>query len=138
MAPYVTPQGKEGPTLNVLSCTRIDTIFGGGNEASVTGDTHININMVKGVLNSSNTDPNDNVEQQLGKVGYVFGGGNKADVIGDTYLKIGTDENVTFHSLPSGSNQFTTEGVNIENNVYGGGNQAHVTGQTHVQVGPKP
>ena len=143
MAPYVTPAGKDGPTLNIKSCTRIDTIYGGGNNATVEGDTHVNINMVKGSLYSNDTDPNnDQPSGVLGTIGVVYGGGNNADVIGETYVNIGTLKTVDFESLPAGQsgtdNILTVEGVQIEGNVYGGGNNAHVTSGTHVQIGPTP
>lgn len=141
LAPYVTPDGKDGPTLNIKSCTRIDTIYGGGNMATVQGDTHVNINMVKGSLYSNDTDPdNDEPSTAIGSIGVVFGGGNNADVIGDTYVNIGTLGTVEFESLPTGQsgtdNVLTVEGVQIEGNVYGGGNNANVTGATHIQIGP--
>ena len=141
MAPYVTPAGKDGPTLNIKSCTRIDTVYGGGNMATVEGDTHVNINMVKGSLYSNDTDPdNDEPSTAIGSIGVVFGGGNNADVIGDTYVNIGTLNTVPFESLPTGQsgtdNILTVEGAQIEENVYGGGNNANVTGATHIQIGP--
>ena len=130
------------PQVNVISCTSIGQVFGGGYGAGavITGNTHVNINMVKGVQSASITNNSD----KLGTIGTVFGGGNAANVVGDTYVNIGTSEKVnrvsetlekTDGKILNGSEE-PVVGANISGNVYGGGNQADVTGKTHVQVGP--
>lgn len=138
-AAYTAPTGEHGPTINVRSATRIGTIFGGGkgDKAKVTGDTYINISMVKGQLNTNDSDAsNDGALRQLGTIGNIYGGGNAADVDGDTYVNIGTLGSVTMESITIPANKTkTVDGVNIVGNVYGGGNAADVSGTTHVTVG---
>ena len=108
------------PELNVISCTRIGKVFGGGlgAPAMIYGDPTVNINMIQGEY-YSRIDATDENPHQLGAIGDVYGGGNEADVIGNPTVNIGTAAEVT---LTSGSQ--TTEtvlGAYIVGNVYGGG-----------------
>lgn len=111
----------DDPTVNVISCTKIGSIFGGGygEGALVIGTPTVHIDMVEGLWSNRVTNQWNN---KLGTIGAVFGGGNAAKVDGDTQVLIGTDG----------------KGVNISGNVYGGGNAADVTGKTNVQIGPEP
>lgn len=139
MAAYTTPAGKSQPTVNVISCTHIGQVFGGGYGATaiVTGNPIVNIQQIPGAYDPDDTDGTDgwtaNPGTKLGTIGTVFGGGNAANVVGDTYVNIGTQANNKH--LTTGATD-TPCGANITGNVYGGGNQADVTGKTHVQVGP--
>lgn len=114
-AAYTKPAGKADPTVNVISCTRIDNIFGGGlgSNATVTANPIVNIQQVLG-------DHADLIGNRLGAIGYVYGGGNEAQVIGNTTVNIATEQG---------------KGANITNNVYGGGNNADVSGKTKVTIG---
>ena len=140
MAAYTTPSGKDEPTVEVISCTHIGQVFGGGygKSAVVTGNPVVNINQIPGKFaNKIDADSNgeaDNDENALGTIGTVFGGGNAANVVGNTNVNIGTKTTV---NLVSGSDHTgkTVKGVNITGNVYGGGNAADVTGKTNVTVG---
>ena len=107
------------PTVNVISCTSIGTVYGGGygSAALVVGNPTVNVNMAKG--HYADGDAVKDEPGQLGAVGNVFGGGNAAQVEGDTYVNIGTTENK----------------ANIKGNVYGGGNNAEVTGDNYVIIG---
>ena len=100
------------PQINVISATRIGTIYGGGYQALMIGSPSVNVNMQKGKViakyaSSSDFAPGphgtgDNayvVESRddgkdailaIGKIGNVFGGGNQADIIGNTHVDIGT------------------------------------------------
>ncbi|MCR5535481.1 MAG: hypothetical protein K6F47_09975, partial [Bacteroidaceae bacterium] len=108
------------PQINIISATKIGTIYGGGDRALVIGSPHINVNMTRGKItanyaNNEGATPTikdaftegvhgtgDNqytVESivaggdanlAIGKIGTIFGGGNEADVIGNTYVDIGT------------------------------------------------
>lgn len=151
-AAYVTPAGVDGPTVNAYSFTKIGKIFGGGYgaAATVTGDTHVNIQQLKGKFASQ-------IGDSLGIVGEVYGGGNAAAVIGNTNVNIGTVDTVEYTSAASGATTQTVLGANIQEldvtipktilgsdedvvyhgsgNVYGGGNAAEVTGSTNVVIG---
>lgn len=155
-AAYTTPKGKQDPTLNIRSFTSIGNVYGGGlgEEAVVTGNPTVNINVVKGVNNAvedwlyndgRTIDFGDDYkvtlpvheEGKIGAIGTVFGGGNAAKVIGNTNVNIGTETSVLFESLTGteAERTKTVEGADIRGNVYGGGNKADVTGKTNVKVG---
>ncbi len=151
-AAYTTPDGMDGPTVNAYSFTKIGKIFGGGYgaAATVTGDTHVNIQQLKGKYASQ-------IGDSLGIVGEVYGGGNAAAVIGNTNVNIGSVDTVEFYSAEAGQTTQTVLGANIQEvdvtipkailggdndvvyhgsgNVYGGGNAAEVTGSTNVVIG---
>jgi len=119
--PYAAPE------LNVVSCTRIGEVFGGGygTGAIMYANPTVNINMIHGSHYSSisATDENPN---QLGEIGTVYGGGNAADVIGDPTVNIGTRDNVQLHlsyedGVYSMSGDQTVLGAYITGNVFGGG-----------------
>lgn len=150
------------PTINIISCTSIGNVYGGGYGATAKmfGNPRINANMLKGifagqemsegsyyilnsagerVLNAVGTIPN-----AIGSIGAIYGGGEQAVVEGDTYVNICTE--ATIKHLNAGS---TAEGVkpkaNITGDVYGGGKgafdddgnliDAYVSGTTNVKIG---
>ncbi|MBR4593305.1 MAG: hypothetical protein IKO33_01835 [Bacteroidaceae bacterium] len=141
------------PRINVISASKIGTIYGGGYQATVVGSPHINVNMEQGkVLNVANNytsgqdytvheivqdelDANKyNAILEIGKIGTIFGGGYEADIVGNTYVEIGTGECL------DASGDYETVSRNtadITGNVYGGGNLANVTGNTYVNIGVK-
>ena len=161
LADYTTPEGKTGPTLNLRSFTSIDNVYGGGygSTAVVTGDTHINVNQVRGNMAGQSTwtgktSDEPSVPDALGTIGNVYGGGYGANVVGDTYINIGTESSVVFASKPindSNGKEPTdegwtptyktedVEGANITGNVFGGGfgAETNVTGTAYVSVGEK-
>ena len=109
---------KYDPRIYVISASRIDNIFGGGYQAKVVGDTHINVNMENGKILAqyvdaesfvgNHTDEDNNilwvgeriVESDdptkrdgilaIGTIGNIYGGGNMADIVGNTSVEIGT------------------------------------------------
>ena len=138
------------PVLNVVSCTSIGKVFGGGlgEGAKMYADPTVNINMIKGTATGSLT--------TLGTIGDVYGGGNAADVYGNTTVNIGTEMKVQLHeSLQADGVTYNMSaeqdvlGANITGNVYGGGKKADVgqydlandhvdvTGNTYVNIGAK-
>ena len=154
---HTIPTGQTTPApyaIDVLveSCTSIGKVFGGGNEAEVIGDTHVEINMFRGT-----TDDNPNTLRPIGRIGQVFGGGNLAKVTGKTTVDIGTDgEQEENGSVPEGqkkgvniasSDQFINpdynpsdvvnypERISLTAGIYGGGNAADVVGDTEVNIG---
>lgn len=109
------------PVVNIISATKVGTVYGGGRLANVTGDPLVNINMEPGILNTERDDGTSNDEpQELGTVGTVFGGGYKGWVKGNTLVKIGTEPDKSAH---------------IEGSVFGGGDNADVIGSTNVKIG---
>ena len=109
---------RKDPRINIISATRIDNVFGGGYEATVVGNPHVNVNMEKGKINKDylKTDADktaflanhsddrpyytwtgESVDATsgdgilpIGTIGTIYGGGNMADIVGNTYVEIGT------------------------------------------------
>ena len=134
------------PRINVISATYIGNIFGGGYQAKLIGNPHINVNMEPGrilkeyVENTTanpfvgeHKDANNNVIYvgkeiaengdgilEIGTIGNIYGGGNLADIVGDTYVEIGTgtvhNDNGEFVQITPARNAATITG-----NVFGGG-----------------
>lgn len=114
-----------GVKKNLGGIGEIGTVFGGGNQAIVKGDTYINIgtqdqvtihNVSKEVYNAIKD--SRNAITTTGQTDITNPGFTDQD-----------EDNVTKDLT------ITVEGVNITGNVYGGGNNADVTGSTHVIVG---
>ena len=123
------------PELNIISCTYIGNVFGGGfgEGAIMYANPTVNVNMVKGAfgddedkgvpkvmtelkLDVTKTAPNPD---KLGIIRNVFGGGDAANIAGDTYVNIATEAN---------------KGAYIIGSVFGGGNAADVLGNTNVTM----
>ena len=150
----------DDPEVNIISCTRIGRVFGGGlgEHATVYGNPQVNINMMKGAW-AGKTYGTVAIPDQLGKVGDgytdadanpveggVFGGGNEASVEGNTTVNIGNliGEQVNLAILDNAGNPIknddgnytftpaTVTGANITGSVYGGGNLANV-GRSHLE-----
>ena len=135
--PYASPE------VNIISCTHIGQVFGGGYGATATvyGDPKVNINMIPGDHAAKITRGEvTNDVNALGEIGNVFGGGNQAAVWGNTTVNIATKTAVQLHESISREGVYTMSedktvtGAYISGNVYGGGNEADVTGNTLVQV----
>ena len=94
----------------------IGTVFGGGNEAKVIGETFVNIGTESSVK-----------VHDVKKATYDVIKTNRTDITNPNYSE--PDETVKDLTI-------TVEGVNISGNVYGGGNQADVTGGSHIKIGP--
>ena len=163
---YNEPVTSGKITINVKSCTRIDNIYGGGLGANavVTGDTEVNINMIKGSFANQplpslgtytgQTPPNienGKINDDIGTIGNVFGGGDQGNVTGNATVNIGTQAKISHLKLTGTTTQtvgdkvetintYVTEenltvlGAHITGNVYGGGNVADVTGNTKVYI----
>ena len=133
---------KANPRINVISATYIGNIFGGGYQAKLVGDPHINVNMEPGrILASYHPEVGDKTDYSgqtytvesieessgdgilsTGTIGNIYGGGNLADIVGDTYVEIGTGKWV---KLDADGNEveetLTRNAANIKGNVFGGG-----------------
>ena len=93
------------PELNIISCTYIGNVFGGGfgEGAVMYANPTVNVNMEPGNhaatavpammtelgLDVTKTAPNPD---KLGIIRNVFGGGDAANIAGDTYVNIATEE----------------------------------------------
>lgn len=152
------------PEINVISCTKIGRIFGGGysSGATVYGNTHVNVNLIPGRWNGQKVTPKykldsnyqmvDNSEaiaipSGIGEIGNIYGGGNVAGVVGNTYVNIYTNKyNSHIENSAPGDyivNKTPQEsGVNILGDVFGGSkgsasnpDAGKVTGTTNVLIG---
>ena len=115
-----TPYGN--PTINVISATRIGTIYGGGlgAPALVVGNPHININMQNGTISGAYHGDQYNVINERYDVNnpqykYKDADGNKLIIIGENHS----------HYIQMGE----------IGTVYGGGNEAKVQGSTYINIG---
>lgn len=118
----------------------IDTVFGGGNEAIVKGNTNILIGdslsstvTIKSMDQLYNTIPETGLTRSHIKM--VKADDNDVKTITYTVVDQNGDpvagkEPLTVHVRE------TVNGATITGNVYGGGNNADVTGSTTIQVGP--
>ena len=120
------------PELNIISCTYIGNVFGGGfgEGAVMYANPTVNVNMEAGdyadtavpammtelELDVTKTAPNPD---KLGIIRNVFGGGDAADIAGSTTVNIATEEGKSAYIIGS---------------VFGGGNAADVLGNTNVTV----
>ena len=141
------------PELNIISCTYIGKVFGGGlgTGAAMYANPTVNINMVPGSFANNTSvgvpatmtelglDSSDN-PNNLGVLGDVYGGGNEAAVYGNTKVNIGTlvGQPITLTSTGDTPN---VVGAFISGTVYGAGrglatdpNAAIVTGNTQVNM----
>ena len=84
------------PTHATGKIGAIGTVFGGGNEAKVIGNTNINIGTLANLKYTSDAvaDP-DRTVVGVDIRGDVFGGGNKAEVTGNTNVVVGVDSVTT-------------------------------------------
>ena len=142
--PHTIPPYAD-PEVNIISCTSIGKVFGGGlgEHATVYGNPKVNINMIKGAWAGKTYGTGASavaVPDKLGAIGDVFGGGNAADVVGNDTVNIGMVEKVRYHLSADASGNYTmsdeynVEGANITGNVFGGGNEADVSGNTYVNI----
>ena len=120
------------PELNIISCTYIGNVFGGGfgEGAVMYANPTVNVNMEPGrwaetavpammtelELDVTKTAPNP---AKLGIIRNVFGGGDAANIEGNTTVNIATEAN---------------KGAYIIGSVFGGGNAADVKGNTNVTM----
>ena len=120
------------PELNIISCTYIGNVFGGGfgKGAVMYANPTVNVNMEPGQyaatavpammtqlgLDVTKTAGNPD---KLGIIRNIYGGGDEANIAGDTYVNIATEEG---------------KGAYIIGSVFGGGNAADVLGNTNVTM----
>ena len=134
--------------VNVYSCTSIGKVFGGGYQAPVIGNTHVWINMMKGLVDNP-VNPTERIMNPIGKIGQVFGGGNEAVVKGNTTIYIGTALSYNKYgttkvpedmgvNIEDGNDYLDAESdtpITLTAGIYGGGNAADVEGNTTLNIG---
>ena len=128
------------PELNIISCTYIGNVFGGGlgEGGKMYANPTVNINMEPGLYYNDETvgvpavmtalglDASENPDK-LGIIENIFGGGDQADIEGNTTVNIATEDGKKAY---------------IIGNVFGGGNGVmnnldlgKIIGNTHVIIG---
>ena len=160
----IHPVPYDAPELNIISCTHIGKVFGGGlgETAAMYADPTVNINMIPGdssfKIDRDGSTGSDNDYHALGEIVDVYGGGNEATVYGNTTVNIGTATEVTMTSVndldqaqlfaddkeasylrykvkEDDANIYgIVEGAYITGSVYGGGCNADVRGNTNVTM----
>ncbi|MBO6078563.1 MAG: hypothetical protein J6P66_07420 [Bacteroidaceae bacterium] len=139
------------PVLNVVSCTSIGNVFGGGygSTATMYGNPTVNINMIPGAyaaqIDRDNDGNADNNANTIGAIGNVYGGGNEAGVVGETHVNICTAETAAVQSsmgAPFTGTPQTVQPAYITGDVFGAGKgksddveSAMVTGNTNIVMG---
>lgn len=142
-------------TINIRSCTRIDNIFGGGKgaNASVTGNTRINVNMAKGAwaqrvlpsLTGYTGNAVPNVESGDGYVekaditeGASVTGLYKLTYSDNTYsytAATGTAQaGVTYYEKIANSTNVIKNDIGTIGTIFGGGDEGSVYGNTSVYI----
>ena len=121
--------------VNVIACTSIGKVFGGGYgpTAVVIGDTHVDVNMVRGYVE-------DQEQKTIGRIGQVFGGGSAANVTGSTTIDVGTitSNEDTGVNIINGNYLSATQDEYIsiaKAGIFGGGEAADVFGNTMLNIG---
>ena len=120
------------PELNIISCTYIGNVFGGGlgEEAVMYANPTVNVNMVPGdhaatavpaMMEELHLDVTKTAgnPDNLGIIRNIYGGGDAADIEGNTTVNIATAEGKSAYIIGS---------------VFGGGNAADVLGNTNVRM----
>ena len=132
-APY-DAHGQTGPTLNIKSFTSIGEVYGGGYgvSATVKGDTHVNINEVKGKFAAQ---PRQKESRTISFSEFVRNeNGDFLDKDGHVTTedseRVIVNQQITV-DIPA----FTANKIGGIGMVYGGGNAAKVDGNTHVNIG---
>ena len=145
-APY-DAHGQTGPTLNIKSFTSIGEVYGGGYgvSATVTGDTHVNINEVKGrhtagTYNYGTQENPEGVDKKTGERRIEFSefvrneNGDFLDEDGHVTTE-DSERAIVNQRITVDIPAFTANKIGGIGMVYGGGNAAKVDGNTHVNIG---
>ena len=111
------------PRINIISATRIGTVYGGGYQAKVVGSPYVNVNMTNGRVEVKNTAASGNPEVYKDGHDTIY-----TDVFADTIRESGSGAIKEIkHYAPLEIGTIDT--------IYGGGNLASIIGDTHVEIG---
>ena len=150
LAPYPGPgTNVENPqiTINIKSCTHIGKVFGGGYgiNAIVTGNTELNINMMKGnwagaaaPLGHSSL-PNIHQANYAKVMSPVVGDiGSYYEKSGDTFTKtsdVALNDAKTYYVHYDSPIDVIDDAIGTIGNVYGGGDLGAIDGNTIINIG---
>ena len=117
---------KADPQVNIISATRIGTIYGGGYGATATmvGNPHVNINMMKGTIDGHYTYQSGKSDTRYNESSGTY---SYKDAEGNKLVLTSTEQ--TASDYPKAL-QLGSVGT-----VFGGGNAAEVKGNTFVNIG---
>ena len=120
------------PELNIISCTYIGNVFGGGlgKPAKMYANPTVNVNLEPGrwaatavpaMMEELHLDVTKTAgnPDNLGIIRNIYGGGDAADIAGNTTVNIATEEGKSAYIIGS---------------IFGGGNAADVLGNTNVTM----
>ena len=111
---------KQDPRINVISATKIDTIYGGGYRALVVGSPHINVNMTEGKVEVENKGTEQSPSWK--------------DINGNVYTT-GITSVTTGEGETAKTTYYAPLPIGTIGNIYGGGNLADIDGDTYVEIG---
>ena len=133
--PLTSGTARRDPIINVISATYIGEIFGGGYQAKVVGNPHVNVNMTNGFVEvtkteKTNSDPEGYsfVDNEDGKT-YVY-----KDKVGNLYKKPANSSEINIGEVNEEDYRVTLP-IGTIGSIYGGGNLADVIGDTFVEIG---
>ena len=112
------------PRINVISATSIGNIFGGGYQAKLVGNPHINVNMTTGFVKVTKTLKAGTTDEYIYK-----------DVAGNEYAAEKVSEVSSDLSDSEAKSYIATTDLGTIGNIYGGGNMADIIGDTYVEIG---
>ncbi|MBO4463228.1 MAG: chitobiase/beta-hexosaminidase C-terminal domain-containing protein [Prevotella sp.] len=128
---------QRDPRINIISATRIDSIFGGGFQAEVVGNPHINVNMKEGYVlvtrkEKASTDNNTYLYEYTedGKT-IIYVDARNADA--EDGKKHSYDK-TALEPLEGNKYKYPLS-LGYITDIYGGGFEANVTGSTYVDIG---
>ena len=119
---------KKDPRIYVISASHIGDIYGGGYQAKLVGNPHVNVNMKAGKVVVTKTEVSaDDASQykfmdETDNKYYVY-----KDVAGNKY----DHEKVK----REGGKDYAPLAIGKIGNIYGGGNMADIIGDTYVEIG---
>ena len=121
---------KADPRIIVISATRIDSIFGGGYQAKLVGNPHVNVNMTNGFVKVTKTEK----EATDGNTyAYEYTENGKTYIYKDAAGTVYSNEGLV---STTGDNTFIKPlEIGSIGTIYGGGNMADIVGDTYVEIG---
>ena len=121
MNDLLTNYPKKDPRINVISATRIDNIYGGGYNAKVVGNPHVNVNMTTGRMEIMNKGDEDHPDYE--------------DVNGNKYNDAQSTSSLTIETQNGKTKYYVPLPLGNIGNIFGGGNMADISGDTYVDIG---